>query len=231
MKLLIDRNIERFSVTHRSVEEQQEVKWGTGNFVARVLRRTPVILEKHNHKVEEQLPYLASLCLQAKNGNVEFYSSFELQMEYARQKQKPAGYVGRDLLAGIHIHSTKEPVSRSVVFYATVGSGLSKTRASADAEREQMNFFASIYEPRYLEIRSAFQKAGFSGFIDDIFHLWTAEFNNLDAFLTLDFSFHRAWSAAIRKGSLKSSTAVMTPRDCCQSLHIEPIDIEAVADE
>lgn len=226
MKLLIDRNIERFSVTDRSVEEQQEVTWGDGTFVSKVLRRVSVILEEHNRGIQAQLPYLASLCMQAKRGEVEFYTSFELQMEFARQKQKPAGYVGRDLLADVCMHRTKSPVSRSIVFYPSVGAGSLRLRTSVESEREQMEFFASISVPRYVEIRSAFQKAGFTGFTDDIFHFWEAEHNGLDAFLTLDFKFCRAWVAATKKGQLTSPTVVMTPTECCRRLNISPINIE-----
>jgi hypothetical protein len=226
MKLLIDRNVERFSITHRSVEEQQEVKWGNGSFVSKVIRRVAVNFDGHNRDIQAQLPYWASLCVQARRGDIDFFTSFELKMEFARQKQKPDGYVGGDLLADIPMHRTKEPASRSVVFRANAGSGLLRRRTSTEAEREQMEFFASISAPRYVAIRAAFQKAGFSGFTDDIFHFWTAEYNDLDAFLTLDFKFWRAWAAATKKGQLKSSTAVMTPKECCQRLGIGPTEIE-----
>ena len=90
-------------------------------------------------------------------------------------------------------------------------------------EAEQMEFFRSIRNSRFLAILSA---AG-DAHIDDIFHLWTAEAAGLDAFLTMDLKFLNVMR---RQGQrAQSPISVWSPRDLCASLGEGSTDIDVLA--
>jgi hypothetical protein len=77
------------------------IKWGSHVHTVSVAQRT-----RHNYgekeiKLREDLSYLASICGAAKNGDIEFYTSFELDREADRHAISLKGYLGIDLLEGI----------------------------------------------------------------------------------------------------------------------------------
>jgi hypothetical protein len=217
MKILIDRNIERLSVTHLTELMRRTVKWGpcTSNIdVAQRAYRPPRDDEKF---FREELPYFASLCNSARESKVEFFTSFELLMEASRQKGPSQGHLGTDLLQGIPMKRVQCPVQRSVMFGGTASFGITET--------EQMEFFRSLRHPRFLEIAKAIGDAH----IDDAFHLWTAEEASLDVFLTLDKRFRNVVHGQMQ--NVRSSVLVSTPKELSERLGLKPTDIERLAAE
>jgi hypothetical protein len=140
-------------------------------------------------------------------------------MERMRQRSAGPGYVGLSLLDDVRIENVTSPVDRRVVIGRESEGG---------TENEQMEFFRSVRDPRFLEIRNAVSDPSTpDAHIDDAFHLWSAEVAVLDAFLTLDNAFIKVMGNKGRRA--RSPVSVWSPRDLCASLGEGPTDIEALS--
>lgn len=159
------------------------------------------------------IPYLASLCQAAEQGNIEFYSSFELAMERLRQRGPDDGYLGLDLMRNISLKDAESPITRTIVID---GFG----RNFGITEEEQMTFFKKIQDPEFQNIAKHFSHNQ----IDDAYHLWTAEKNKLDIFLTMDSKFVN--SAKQEQRHLNMNAKAMLPADLCKSLNLRPLNLE-----
>ncbi len=215
MKVLIDRNIEINAITHKTMLASRAIKWGPHYHTLDVAERVHFPPRADEAFRKEQLPFLAALCASAKHGEPEFFSSHEIRMEMFRQKGRSEGHLGMNLLRDVPIRNVPSPVQRSIVVAADFSVGTT--------EGEQMDFFRSITHPRFLHIR----KHTGDAHIDDAYHLWTAEEAKLDAFLTMD---RRFCEVVNQKTKLIDSTVlVVTPRDLCEHLGLQPIDIDELA--
>ncbi len=92
MRILIDRCLERYAVTHATSMVPQSVKWGPHLFELPVAQRRYDSPREDEVFVREEVPYLVSLCRSAKDGKLEFCTSSELQMEAFRQSISKQGY-------------------------------------------------------------------------------------------------------------------------------------------
>ena len=108
MKVLIDRNIQIFAVTHKSVAVPKSVPWGDTIVTAPCLQRVSCV-STLPEPIKEQMPYLATVCVLAKEATLELCMSHELLMERVRQKGRDRGYVGFDLLEDIPLSSLPSP--------------------------------------------------------------------------------------------------------------------------
>lgn len=218
MKILIDRNIAINSITHKTVLVPQTINWGDIQQTIEVAQRKHFPPRKDEKFRLEQLPYLATLCLLAKQGKIDFLSAFELLMENMRQKGRDEGYLGLNLLRGVKIGSVKSPIDRNIIINSFAEN-------FGTTESEQMAFFSSITHHRFLKIR---QLVG-DKHMDDAFHLWTAEENDLNGFLTMD---HKFWKVVNqKKRKIEPKAAVFTPLELCKILKAQPTDIEKLAAE
>lgn len=215
MKVLVDRNIEINAVTHKTVIIPKVVKWGSHNQTLPVAQRAH--FPPKGAFRTEQLPYLAALCLFAKESRLEFFTSFEIGMERFRQKGRCEGYLGINLLRGVPMKQVPCPAERSLMISPNISIGIT--------EEEQMEFFRSVRFPRFLQIR----KATGDAHVDDAYHLWTAEEAALDAFLTMDKAFRNV--VEHERKAINSPVLVMTPKELGDHLGLQPIDIGKLAEE
>jgi len=215
MKILIDTNILRRAVTHVTEMIPQTVKWGPHDVTRNVAQRTPRPPRIDENDIREDLACLATLCTSAREGRLEFFTAFELQMEELRQEYPHEGYLGINLFRGVPLKTVPCPIQRSIVIGSAASASITK--------KEQRDFFRSIQNPRFLEINNATDKAH----IADVFHLWTAEEASLDVFLTMDYRFRNVVNQ--KNKIVKSRTAVMTPKELCEHLRLESSDIEKLA--
>lgn len=218
MRVLIDRDFERNAIICQTKEVDKAIQWGNQQYIVQVLQRvdkTPRLDEQFRIK---NLPFLASLCRAAKEGMVEFYSSPELMMERARQKGPDDGYLGFNLLEGVSKNQCKSPVQRTISF-GEFGNSHGTTK------EEQLDFFTGINNPRFLEIRKHIPESHIGG----AFHLWTAELNNLDVFLTMDKKFYR--NANQKRKLISNRTFVETPESLCKKLDLAKTDLEILKAE
>ena len=147
VKVLLDRNIERNAITHRTVLASHKIKWGSSKSVLHVAQRAPFPPRPDEEFRVLQLPYLAALCDQARSGKFEFFTSPELNMEKLRQRGCDQGYLGLNMLSGIKVEQAHSPIQRIVVVGG--GSSIGTTKI------EQMDFFCAIRHPRFLAIRKS----------------------------------------------------------------------------
>jgi len=216
MKVLIDRNIERNAITHRSALMPRTIKWGLKDWSVAVLERTPFPPRDDEAFRKEQLPFLATVGELARESRINLFSSFELSMERFRQKGNDQGYLGLNLLQDVIIQKVPSPINRSLVIGA-FGHEIGTT------EEEQMAFFRSVKDDRFQSIRTAVGEKH----VDDAYHLWTAECSKLEAFLTMDQKFLRQVNQ--EKGKISSPVGVFTPKSFCESLGKVPTDIEVIS--
>ncbi|MAI61131.1 MAG: hypothetical protein CBB87_01425 [Micavibrio sp. TMED27] len=218
LKILIDRNIERNAVICQTEYIDKTVLWGGKAHTFPVLQRVDKEPRGDERFRIENLPFLASLCLAAKEEKIDFYSSSELMMERIRQKGPDDGYLGLNLMKDVKLKHCKSPVERTIVF-SSLGRGYGTT------EEEQMCFFKSIKHPRFIDIRRHAPEKH----IDDAFHLWTAEENRLDVFLTMDKNFFR--NVHQKRRAIKSSIRVLTPQLLCEELDIQKTALNELINE
>jgi hypothetical protein len=186
MKILLDRNIERFGVTHRTETIPRTIKWGPQTHTVSVAQRTHHQYSDGDVKVREDLSHLASICRSARSGDIEFYTSFELDMEADRHAISLKGYLGIDLLEGIPTKKVPSPFQRTVIRAAHGHGSVGTTKG------EQIEFFQSIQDPRFVELNNATGNSH----VSDVFHLWTAERASVDVLLTMDYKFRNHYCPA-----------------------------------
>lgn len=216
LKILVDRNIEREAITHRTVMRETALKWGPNDITIHVMDRERFAPRADEHFRNEQLPYLATVGNLARESSLALFTSFELNMERMRQRGERDGWAGFSLFHSVQLGHVDPPVNRAIVI-----SGIGPSHGLTDAEQNE--FFRSIKDRRFLEMRRLLQ----DHHIDDAFHLWTAEHSKLDMLLTCDKRFWNAFNNAASK--LKSEVKVVTPKQLCEQLGEGPTDIDALA--
>ena len=223
-KVLIDLSVRKDAPTHRTVSEERIVEWGDIHQKVDVaVRKAFPPLSKEKFRLE-QIPYLAALPELVSAGHVELFRSIEYVMEDARNKREDPGYLGLDVLEGVPIGSVKPPVPRTIVF----GGYDSSIGTTKD---EQIAFFKSITDERFLEIRRALDDgSGCDPHISDAYHFWTAEHAELEIYLTMDKKFINVFGHQAAK-KIKPRAEVMSPKQLCESFGVGPKDIEQLARE
>ena len=242
MRILIDRNLERYAVTHSTRTALQSVKWGTHEFQLTVAQRFHRQPREDELFRREQLPYLVSLCAAAKEGELEFCTSPELEEEARRQPGSKQGYFGIDWFAGVEMTKVPCPVDRFALMRKAAGPNfdfireLREATLSDDAisiwdkevatfipdlqKRKQLDFLGWITHPRFIHLRKTLGDAQLA----DAFHLWTAEKAGLDVFLTMDKKFLN--NVRNRSERIASTVSVMAPKQMCEKLRRPAYDIE-----
>lgn len=154
------------------------------------------------------LPRIATL---AKNNEVTLVTHFETQLEVSKL---PNSNSETGLFFGASIDLAEDPVP-----YCRVIGGYGCT----DWRDEQLRFLGSISHKRYLEIQrivGAWQgKRGLNpNQLLDAFHLWCAESNRCEFFLTLDFRLEKV----VRRSKKKLSVQVVCPSELLGILSPKP---------
>src|ERR1035441_2162590 len=146
MRILVDRNLERYAVTHTTRIVPQPVKWGPLRFELPVAQRSHDQPREDKLFLREQLPYLVSLCRTAKDGKLEFCTSRELEMEAFRQPISKQGYLGIDWFSGVKLTKVPCPVDRFASWNKVIDP------VADFGKDEQLAFFRSITHPRFLHL-------------------------------------------------------------------------------
>lgn len=194
---LLDTNVQLSRFTHvwaytRRTEysNNRVTTWIEEKPVLRLLRNmTP----KQCIAIYESLNKIAAL---ARAGDVELYDSDETLAEFL--KFRPAGFGLRkfDVFDGVTIKHARAPIARVFKIDSTY------TRKGA---RESWHaFLAQITNGRFLTLL----KHTGGAHAADLYHVWEAEHNGLDAFITLDVRFV---NAVMKPKPLNSPVRVVTP--------------------
>lgn len=182
-KVFLDTNIFKFSATHlpRLRPRQQTITWG--DIVQEVTVHDFIEVDP-NEKIQNQglkdeaelLPKLAEF---GKEGTVRYFIQVETLLE-------SWGIPNMDSRTGKFYGAPVEQVEAPVK-YGRVILG-----ANQDAKEMQFNFLSGLNHKRFTELQKltgAYQGPGKlnRNQLLDAFHIWCAEHNDCEFFLTLDF--------------------------------------------
>jgi predicted nucleic acid-binding protein len=116
----------------------------------------------------------------ARAGIVTLYDSDETLAEFLNFRPTALGMANYDLLSDVQIRHARAPISRGF----TIDVNYSPRRA----REKWKDYLAHIEHPRFRELlRFVAPKHA-----ADVYHLWEAEHNGIDAFITLDNKFVNA---------------------------------------
>lgn len=206
LKLLLDTNLRRWALRAEGVVKQETLNWGGVH---------DVTVEVHGYRGKElpdaewkllQLKSLPTVARLAKENQIQLLSSTELQFEGFHSSRSFEGFVG-DIFAGTKIGRVPAAVERSY-FWSTTDLGKYMSgdnfagwcrdfllQLKPENIRTLLDYFPDMPEihresvrnvSRYQEICRYLKS---NDHIRDAFHMWTAEVNGLDYFLTGDRKF------------------------------------------
>lgn len=191
--VFLDTNIFKFSATalRRYVGRTETLQWGPALEISDVVYQEQLL--NHNEGIQntdlkaetELLPSVAAMGI---GGRARFVISAEARYE---QWGLPNLDSETDMFYGAAVADVGTPV-----VYSRVMGGL-----GIDGAAEQLRFLSSLSNPRFLEFQKAtgaYQggKARNRNQLLDAFHLWCAEHNGCEFFLTLDFKLIRVFSSS-----------------------------------
>lgn len=243
-KVLVDRNIEDYQSIAIYASQKSKIKWGD----IELEHDLPGYLQKNYPKTDHvkmaQISCLPSIKKAVDDGRVELYSYHEIGFERL-QASFPNGMPFGDIL-GNNFKTIEPAINRS--FFQ------SYDYLELGARQPMIDFCLFLIENKLENIEtSQFKQMGLSDFqinnifnlnrfreicknissaptehpkLCDAFHLWTAEVNNIDCFLTMDTKF-------INKLTLSSNIQFkcipITPSNLLKKLDIEkkePLPLE-----
>ncbi|MHB8502621.1 MAG: hypothetical protein ACYDHE_16985 [Candidatus Acidiferrales bacterium] len=158
--------------------------------VPRLLRNKA---QDESNAIYESLKQIAEM---SNNDRLIPYQNDEIRI--GRLHRRHPGLRGTEfgVFSGITCEHAQAPIVRGF----TITPAYSRQRATEDGN----NFLANIHHPRFLELK----KATGGNHCADLYHLWEAEHNALDCFITLDVRFI---NAVTNPKPLKTSVKVGTP--------------------
>lgn len=206
----IDTNVLKFSATQlpRFLPREATLNWG--GRLQRLVVHDQVTINPNDRisnpelkREAELLPKIADL---AKRQVIGCYMNFETLLESWTIRNM-------DSKTGCFYDAPIQKVSAPVE-YERITFGGSKKGIDG-----QYNFFCSLTEPRFLEWQKATgayqgKKPRHRQQLADAFHLWCAEHNNCDFFLTLDFKLINV----LKRSRLHSSVKAIEPSELLAEL-------------
>jgi hypothetical protein len=132
----------------------------------------------------------------AMEGLVALYQSDETLAEFINLRPSGAGLSQFDVFRGVKIGHVRAPLTRGFV----IDTSYSPNRARDDWHA----FLEQIQHPRYLQLLKHTGGAHKA----DLYHLWEAEHNEADAFVTLDTKFV---NAVTLPRPLRTTVKICTP--------------------
>lgn len=233
IRVLLDNGVFRLTATTVSVYKKHTLRLGSIDHTYNVLR-----MQRNIHHISrgqwlrDQVEVLPTIMKQAREGKILLYNYIELEFEEIKGSLELRGGKG-DLLKDIKIESLPPAVDRSKLYQMDMNEYLKKETfihfckfileadfkkiendhrflsKFTDFERENLKFVA-----RFREICSPLDETHYP----DAFHLWTAEVNGLDFFLTADRKFINVMT---NTSNIQLKTKPIAPADFLDFLGIE----------
>lgn len=243
IKLLVDRNLRYKAVRAEGAIQQRTIQWGPHEIEAKIhgYRGKPL----PSVEVElQQLKALATISRLTTEGKLELFSSTELEFESFSAARGFQGFAG-DILADAEIQSVESAVERSF-FQSTidfrqhidgdqVGRWCEEFLLKLDVTKVNRIIKHYVDLPdfcrqnllniaRYQELCRHLSTLGH---YRDAFHLWTAEVNGLDFFLTGDRRFVNVMTQSTK---IDLPSPPISPVELLGNLGIEKFDSVPLAD-
>jgi len=182
-KVFIDTNILKFSATElpRLAPRKQSLNWGGNNIEVTVhdsveINRNDLI--KNNDALKAETELLRPLAEIGKQGALNYVMNVETELE-------SWGIPNMDSRGGRFYGAPIQIVEAPFKYERTVAS------SASGSDNLQFDFLRSLAHPRFTELQKmtgAYQgeRGPNKNQLIDAFHLWCAEHNKCDFFLTLD---------------------------------------------
>ncbi|MFZ0771718.1 MAG: hypothetical protein WCA49_12080 [Candidatus Sulfotelmatobacter sp.] len=168
------------------------VTWIDETPVPRILRgQTP----EQCKAIYESLGVIAGM---SRRGLVTLYESDETLAEFLNFRPAGFGLGEFDVFSGIKIGHARAPIAR--------GFTIDASYTPNGARKAWHAFLAQIHHPRFLK----FLKRTGGAHAADLYHVWEAEYNGIDAFVTLDVTFV---NAVTKPKPLETLVKVCTPAE------------------
>jgi len=200
IKALLDTNIWPSTVTHNWIPFPQTLTWGSHSVRMDVVVPVPRLLrnktQDESNAIYESLKQIAEM---SNNGRLIPYQSDEITIERLYRRHPGLRGTEFDVFSGITCEHARAPIMRGF----TITPAYSRQRATEDWN----NFLAKIRHPRFLELK----KETGGNHCADLYHLWEAEHNGLDCFITLDVRFINATTNLIDLQRLPKSRREALP--------------------
>ena len=195
--VLLDTNVRLSTYTHiwaytrRSERRGNKfVTWIEETPAPRILRN--MTLERSN-SIYESLKRIAEM---SKQGLVTLYESDETLAEFLNFRPAGFGLAKFDIFSGVTIRHARAPVAR--------GFRIDASYTPNGARKAWHTFLEQISHPRFLKL---LERTG-GDHAADLYHVWEAEHNGIDAFVTLDRKFV---NAVTKPKPLETPVKVCTP--------------------
>lgn len=212
-RVYIDTNVVKFSATQlpRLYPRATTINWGGRTHDVTV--HDLVIVNPNqsitNPDLKREADLLTSLADLGKSGVIEFLANIETLLE---SWGLPNMDSGTGLFYGAPVGEADAPIQYSRIMFG----------AFRDPGDDQFRFLSSLNHKRFLEWQRA--AGAYQGQLGpnqkqllDAFHLWCAEHNRCEFFLTLDFKLIRV----LRSGRHKSSVQAVKPSELLQRLPLK----------
>ena len=237
LKLLIDRNLETLALRAEAVVRTETVHWGPHTLKNDVhgYRAKELPKDEWPRRQIEAFPTIAKM---ARECQLTFCTSVELKFESFKATRGWQGSIG-DLFRDIKYENVRSAVERSYFWQTT---DLSKYSSGEGQVGWYKEFLLKVDEQQLLEeikghidlpefdkqnlaklnrFRDICRYLDTGDHIRDAFHLWTAEVNGLDYFLTADKSFTNKMT---KSTPLELPTPPISPADLLVTLGRTDID-------
>jgi len=202
--VLADTNIWLSTVTHECVYSPQTLHWGNSIITVDVATHRPRRLrnktQEESNKVYADLKQVADL---VKSRNVTLYESDEVLLEGLNLRHPTLRGTEFDVFRGITHERARAPMPRTFI--------IDSTYSPKEARDNWHKILSKIDHPRFLELKKKMSVKHLA----DLYHVWEAEHNKLQFFMTLDVKFVHAVSYP---HPLKSSVKVCTPSELVRLL-------------
>ncbi|MBZ5612624.1 MAG: hypothetical protein LAO23_01350 [Acidobacteriia bacterium] len=237
VSVLVDLSVRRYGIFAEDVQIEKKINWGGHEHTSLIAgwKRKPDRSATEGW-LQKQILYLPTIARLTKEGTVECYSYIELTFEEARGTGGMRGTFG-DLFAGVNVKNCLSAVNRSrfrqnVDFSEYLRKeGLPEfcdflLKLDPSLLRQAREFYNML---PVFEQESLMQLERFKSLCrhlserhySDAFHLWTAQANGPDYFLTLDKKFVNAVSS-IRDYNFRSKPIL--PEQLLNVLGVTKID-------
>ena len=217
IRILADVTIFQHAVTHETAWVNTGLKpWGDGHVATGYQARTCVHSGNNTNITYRNITYLPGIAYLAQKDLLEIYTSAELEAEKHRQpggRFRGYGYYDFSLLKCINVESVD-----GHVFDIITGSLRSDAPSAAERQKNRIN---GNRDPQF---RGLVEALGQSNSFD-AWHLLTAERNDCDYYLTMDFRFLETCKAQRNSRPLRKLKAeVVSPEGLAKKFSILPVN-------
>lgn len=201
LRVLFDGMIVPLAIREQSVLVPTEFRWGNRTHKLDVAHDVP---RTYRGQTREQtartLDHLSRVADLANAGRIACYASQEIQFETWGLPRKYSLDPEANPFRSVRFELCRLPYQRSIMF-----------GGNYNFREEKDRFLAAIPDAHFQSLNKA--TGGYHA--ADCYHLWTAEQNELDVFLTVDERFRNAFRG---QRKVHSTVKIMLPEELCSNV-------------